>query len=367
MKVVIAVDKFKGSLTADEAARAVASGVRRVVPEAEVVVVPVADGGDGTVDAAVSAGFERVPVACSGPMGEAVASGYARRGDEAVVELADACGLLRLDQPVSPDTGWLSSTRGLGQVMRAAIAAGARRLVVGLGGSASTDGGAGMLEELGVLPAGVWDEAGPELQDSPLSLDIAAVAGVEIVVASDVAAPLLGPRGAASVFGPQKGLDVAGVARAEERLRVLADRVEAASGRPTRELPGAGAAGGTGWALLQLGATMRPGIEVVLEWSRADAAVAGADLVITGEGRLDAQTLQGKAPAGVARLARRLGVPVAVLAGRIDLDACELSALGLARWASLVDAVGETVARADAGAALEGVAADILSTFTPIR
>ncbi|CAI9403864.1 glycerate kinase [Aestuariimicrobium sp. T2.26MG-19.2B] len=347
MRVVVAMDKFKGSLTAVEANARVARGARSVLPGADVVTLPVADGGDGTLDAARAAGFEWHPVTCTGPTGEPVESGFALRDGVAVAELADACGLLRL--PPGPDgrtvlAAGRSSTRGLGEVMAAALDAHCSQLVVGLGGSASTDGGAGLLQALGV---DLLDEDGRQV---PPGLDgLARLASVdttglhprlgqvEVVVASDVDNPLLGPSGAAHVFGPQKGLTTEDVDRADQELARLADLLEGAQGRGARERAGAGAAGGAGWALLVLGGRMRRGVDVVLDWSGADAAVEGADLVLTGEGSLDDQSLAGKAPVGVADLAARHRVPVGVLSGRRSLSDSQLRAAGFARAVALTD------------------------------
>ncbi|WP_235997124.1 glycerate kinase family protein [Aestuariimicrobium ganziense] len=349
MRVVVAIDKFKGSLTAAEAARAVVEGVRQAWPEARVDVVPVGDGGDGTLEAAVLAGFEYVPVTCSGPLGEPVASGYAVRDQVAVVELADACGLLRLPQGGDGRPaldGWNAGTAGLGQVMTAAIESGCHTVVVGLGGSASTDGGAGMLQALGVA---LLDGEGQPIVPGVAGLQTVEQVGesslvskgVSLVAATDVDSPLLGPRGAAAIFGPQKGLDEAGVRQADAALARLADLVETALGRSERDIPGAGAAGGTGWALLVLGAQVRRGIDVVLEWSNADDLLAGADLVITGEGSLDEQSLGGKTPVGVAQWAARHGVPCVAVSGRRTITD------ELARAAGFEDAVALTEVEPD--------------------
>lgn len=351
-RVVVAIDKFKGSLTAEQAATAVREGVLRADPTAEVWVVPVADGGDGTLAAAIAAGFTAVPVSCRGPLGDAVQTAFARRGTTRVVELADACGLLRLE--VAPDraSGLSAGTSGLGEVMAAALADAATDpdgepsvLVVGVGGSASTDGGAGLLVALG---ARLLDAQGQPIGPGALGLqqlvtvDLTGLhpqlAHTELVLATDVDHVLLGPRGAAAVFGPQKGLDASGVEMAESGLRRLADLVEAQTG-VHREQPGAGAAGGTGWALQVLGAQVRPGIEVVLEWSAAAARFAGADLVITGEGSVDEQSLGGKTPVGVARLAHQYGVPVGLVAGRISVTAQQLASVGIGRAVALTELV----------------------------
>ena len=256
-KVLVACDKFKGSLTAAEVADRITAGLGAVVPTAAVVRVPVADGGDGTLDAAVAAGFTRVPVTASGPTGEPVATSYAVRGDLAVVEMADACGLLRLPGQVrAPMT---ASSRGLGEVLAAALDAGCRRIVMGIGGSASTDGGAGMLSALGVRLLDAGGAALPEgggalgrLARIDLGGIHPALAQTEVTLACDVTNPLLGPSGAPTVFAPQKGASPEQVLELEACLRHFAMVVTAATGRDDSLLPGAGAAGGVGYAALAL-------------------------------------------------------------------------------------------------------------------
>jgi len=339
MRIVIAPDKFKGSLPAAEVAAAITAGLRAVCPAAEIVTIPVADGGEGTVDAAVAAGFERVPVTAAGPVGDPVQASYARRGEVAVVELAGVCGLARL--PGGRREPLTASSFGVGEVLRAALEAGARRIILGVGGSASTDGGAGMLQALGarVLDAqgeqiGLGLGGGAALRDVA-SLDLAglhpALRAAVIILAADVDNPLTGPDGAAEVYGPQKGASPAEVSVLADGLRRWAAVVAAATGADWSQAPGSGAAGGVGFAArAALAAQSRPGIGLVLELAGFDAALAGADLVITGEGSLDRQSLAGKAPVGVARAAARLGIPVVAVAGRSTLTAAELAAAGIA-------------------------------------
>jgi len=340
--VLIASDKFKGSLTAAEVAAAVGAGVRRVRPDAALVTVPVADGGDGTLAAAVAAGFTLVPVTAAGPTGEPVVTGYARRGDVAVVELADVCGLVRLPAGLAPMT---ASSRGAGEVIRAAVDAGCTRLVLGIGGSASTDGGAGLLRGLG---ARLLDDAGRELPEGggalarlarlDLSTLAERVADIEIVVACDVDNPLTGPDGAAATYGPQKGAGPGQVIELDDALTRFADVVALASGRDLRDVPGAGAAGGVGFtALALLGAELRPGIDLVLDLVGFKGRLAEADLVVTGEGALDEQTLHGKAPAGVAAAATVAGVPVVAVCGVSHLGPAQLAAAGIAQAYALTD------------------------------
>lgn len=334
-RVLLAPDKFKGSCSAAEVADAVAAGIRDVRSDAEVVWVPVADGGDGTVAAAVSAGFTRVEVDAVGPTGLPVHTAYAKDGPRAVIELADVVGLARLPGGL-PDP-WGSSTFGLGVVVAEAAARGATEIVLGLGGSASTDGGAGMAQALG---ASLTDAAGRDLPPGGAALsrlhrlDVtrlrARLAGVRFVVACDVDNPLLGPQGAAAVFGPQKGATPADVERLDASLAVWARTVAAVTGTDHSERPGAGAAGGTGFAALALlDAQLRTGIELVLELADFDRLLMGTDLVVTGEGSLDQQSLAGKTPVGVARAAGRAGVPVVAVAGRSLLGTEQLRGAGI--------------------------------------
>lgn len=327
--VVVAPDKFKGSATAAEVAARLGAGLRAT--GASVVELPVADGGDGTLDAAVAAGYRRVPIVVSGPTGRPVPAAFALRNGMAVIELAGASGLVLLPDGPEP---LVASSRGTGELVRAALDAGATSIVLGVGGSASTDGGTGMLAALG---ARFTDVDGAELPDGGGALPrLAAVdltgldprlARVEVTLASDVDNPLLGDTGAAAVYGPQKGAAPDDVACLERGLARLASLIDPGAAH----LAGAGAAGGVGYAARTvLRATMRPGIDVVLELVGFTASLEGAALVVTGEGRLDAQTLHGKAPAGIAAAARRAGVPVVAVCGVCDLDDHELAMAGFA-------------------------------------
>jgi glycerate 2-kinase len=343
MRIVIAPDKFKGSLPAAAVAAAITAGLRAVCPGAELVTIPVADGGEGTVDAAVAAGFERVPVTAAGPVGDPVQASYARRGEVAVVELACVCGLARL--PGGRREPLTASSFGAGEVLRAALEAGPRRIILGVGGSASTDGGAGLLQALGARVLDAQGEqiglGGAALRDVA-SLDLTglhpALRAAVLILAADVDNPLTGPDGAAEVYGPQKGASPAEVAVLAEGLRHWAAVVAVATGADWSPAPGSGAAGGVGFAARAvLAAQSRPGIGLVLELAGFDAALAGADLVITGEGSLDRQSLAGKAPVGVARAAARLGIPVVAVAGHSTLTAAELATAGIAAIYPLSD------------------------------
>jgi glycerate kinase len=339
--VLIAPDKFKGSATAAEVAEHVAAGIRRTAPAVRTTLLPVADGGDGTVDAAVAAGFERRTATVAGPLGDPVQAAFALRSGTAVVEMAEASGLRRL--PGGRLAALDAGTHGTGELIRAALDAGAHTIVLGVGGSASTDGGAGMLAALGVR---LLDGDGRELAGGGGALNGLATAdlsgldarltggGVQVVLASDVDNPLLGEHGAAAVYGPQKGAAPEDVVQLESGLAQLLSVLTRELARPSATAalaPGAGAAGGIGFAALAaLGARRRPGIEVLLDVLGFDEALAGATLVVTGEGSLDEQTLHGKAPAGVADAARRRGVPVAAVCGRLLLTGEQLAAAGIA-------------------------------------
>ncbi|GAA0414383.1 glycerate kinase [Acrocarpospora corrugata] len=415
--VVIAPDKFKGSLTAPEVAEHVAAGLG--VPA---VSLPVADGGDGTVDAVVACGFERVEVEVAGPTGERVVASYAVQGETAVVEMADASGLRRLSGGLAPLT---ATSYGTGELIAHAVRGGARRIVLGLGGSACTDGGAGLAQALG---ARFLDASGNEL---PLGggalrdlaqIDISrfmtglreisghepvaghesgaghdhevgddhgvgegdghrhasdAVAGLEFVVASDVDNPLLGPFGAAAVYGPQKGADPDEVKVLEAglaRLAAVAAHTHGLAGSVEHDgvvrsmgvagQPGAGAAGGVGFAALAfLHAEIRPGIEYLLDLLDFDRHVRGARLVITGEGSLDEQSLRGKAPIGVANAAARYGVPVVAVCGRRAIGDEELRKAGIDAVYALTDLESDVrVCMTEAGPLLERLAVRIAAT-----
>lgn len=365
--VLIAADKFKGSLTAAEVAERVMAGIRRVVPGVPVEALPVADGGDGTVAAAVAAGFQRREVRVRGPRGERLTAAYALREGTAVVEMAEASGLQHLPPGVfAPLT---ASTYGTGELLRAALDAGARDIVLGVGGSATTDGGAGMLTALGARfldaagePVGPGGGGLADLASADLTGLDTRLAQVRVVLASDVDNPLTGPKGAAAVYGPQKGADAADVAALDVALGRYAAVLEAAVGPHGAELasaPGAGAAGGIGYgALVGLGAGFRAGIEVMLDVLGFAAALQRATLVVTGEGSLDAQTLHGKAPAGVAAAARARGVDVVAVCGRLALDPAELRGAGILRAYALTDLEPDPArCMAEAGDLLERAAA----------
>ena len=371
-KVLLAPDKFKGSLPAAEVAARLSAGLVRAGFDGQIVNVPVADGGDGTVDAAVAAGFKRVDVPATGPTGQLVTASFALRDGVAVIEAAQACGLVLL--PPGEFAPLTATTRGVGELIRAAAGLGATRIVLGVGGSATTDGGAGLLQALG---ARLTDSAGQELPPGGAALSrlaaldlsgLADLSAVEFQLASDVDNPLLGPSGAAAVYGPQKGASPQDVTVLEAGLARWADVAEAVVPRgPARDAAGAGAAGGLGFAaMLFLGARMRPGIELLLELASFGARLDGAGLVITGEGSLDEQTLRGKAPVGVVRAvaAHDPGLPVIAVAGRQALTADELHGAGIAAAYALTD-IEPDIARciADAGPLLERLAGQVAADW----
>jgi glycerate kinase len=343
--VLIAPDKFKGTLTASEVAAHVAAGLIASGP-VKTVSVPVADGGDGTVDAAIAAGYRRVELGVRGPTGKPVTASFGLLDGTAVIEAAQACGLALLHGDGGRLAPLAASSRGVGELIVAAVRMGAKKVIVGLGGTASTDGGAGLVTALGgrLLDArGTELPAGGAALSSLAKLDLTRLrdlSGVEFLLASDVNNPLLGPSGAAAVYGPQKGASAADVAALEAGLAHWADTTEAATGKAARDLPGAGAAGGLGFAAqLFLGARMRPGIGLLLEMAAFEQYLDGAELVITGEGSLDEQTLHGKAPAGVAQVAAAHdpAVPVVAVAGVCSLSAAQLREAGIEAAYALTD------------------------------
>ncbi len=363
--VLVAPDKFKGSLSASRVARCVAAGLRRRLPALTVHEMPVADGGDGTLDAVYAAGFRRVAVRASGPTGDPVDTAYAERNGTAIVELASVSGLGQL--PGGTRAPLTASSYGAGEVIRAALDAGCRRIVFGLGGTACTDGGAGMLQALG---ARLVDADAREIARGGLALrklvrvDFSglhpAIASCEFVVASDVDNPLLGSHGAAAVYGPQKGAVPEQVSALEAALGQFADVLGA---RATAALPGAGAAGGVGFAaLVALGARIVPGIEYVLGLVGFHDAVRTASAVVTGEGSLDPQTLRGKAPAGVAAAAKTARTPVYAVSGRCLLSEARLHEAGFKAGFALTDIEPDpSRCMADAVGLVQRLAADRLA------
>lgn len=322
MRVLIAPDKFKGSLSAPEVTAHLAAGLAEC--GVETVSLPLADGGDGSVDAALSAGYSRVPCVVRDAVGRSREAAFARSADTAVVEIAGTCGLATVaDAGLAPMD---ASSHGLGDAVRQAVTHGARTVVLALGGSASTDGGTGMLAALGfrfrdedgaTVEAGAGRLAGIHTLDAGHAVDLS---GIDLVVATDVTNPLTGPTGAAAVFGPQKGATAAQIETLDHGLRRLIGAAAQSGWRDAAALagmPGAGAAGGCGFAAALLGARLVSGADHFLDLLQFDRHLSGADLVITGEGRLDDQTLAGKLPAAVLR--RSAPTPVVAVVGRDQL------------------------------------------------
>ncbi|HWD07184.1 MAG TPA: glycerate kinase [Amycolatopsis sp.] len=373
-RVVIAPDKFKGSLTAVDAAAAISLGVRDALPDADIAACPVADGGEGTLEVLENAGGQLIHLRVRGPLDTQVDARYVVLEDTAYIESARACGI-EFVAP-TPETALAAHTWGVGELLGDALARGASQLVLTVGGTASTDGGAGMLAALG---AGVLDAF-----DAPVGLGggtLARVAKVDlqparerlgsvsVTVATDVTNPLVGPDGAAAVFGPQKGARPQEVRELDTALGHWASALVAAGTPDVSQIPGAGAGGGVaGGAIAGLGAEVASGFDLIAGLTGVDGALRGADLVITGEGSLDSQSLSGKAPAGIAARANRAGVPLMVLAGRIQLDAADLATLGVVGHSALIDhAPSLDHARTHAADLLRSRAHDLVRAWAETR
>ncbi|WP_276639530.1 glycerate kinase [Siccibacter turicensis] len=329
MKIVIAPDSWKESLSALDVARAIEDGFREIFPTAEYVSLPVADGGEGTVEAMVAASGGRIiNVTVRGPLGEPVAAFYGLSGDgkRAIIEMAAASGLERV--PPASRNPRITTSWGTGELIRHALDYGVEHIIIGIGGSATNDGGAGMLQALGVR---LLDRRGVSLPQGGAALaELARIdasgidprlAACRLEVACDVTNPLTGPDGASAVFGPQKGATPEMVQELDRALAHFATLIFRDLNKSVSTLAGGGAAGGMGAALWAFcGGVLRPGCEIVTEALNLDALVADASLVITGEGRIDSQTIHGKVPVGVARVAKRYGLPVIGIAGSLTRD-----------------------------------------------
>jgi glycerate kinase len=348
MRVLVAPDSFGGTLTAPEAAAAIAAGWRSVDPDVDLVAVPLSDGGPGFVDVLATAmRGERRSCTVRGPLGDEVAADVFVADGTAYVEAAQAAGLHLV--PNGRRDPRRAASYGVGQLVSIA-APGVHRIVVGLGGTATNDGGAGMWSALGAQPAERLAAGGAALIDltevlPPHPID------VSLVAATDVDNPLLGPNGASAVYGPQKGADREAVLDLDDALRRWADVVEAVTAQPgLRERPGAGAAGGLGFGLLALGASVTSGVDLVAGVVGLREQIAAADLVVTGEGSVDAQSLRGKVIVGVARLAQEAGVPCVVVAGRAEVGRRDAAAAGVDDLESVADVLGSADAALAAGA-----------------
>ena len=323
MKIVVAPDSFKGSLTAIEVSDAIEQGIREVFPEAEIVKIPMADGGDGTVQCLVNAtGGEILREKVTGPLGGEVLASYGILGDKktAVIEMAEASGLTLV--PENQRNPLITTTYGTGQLIKAALDQGCRKMIIGIGGSATNDGGTGMLQALGVK---LLNQEGKEVSfgggelkkifridtkylDNRLS-------ETKVLIASDVSNPLCGPQGASRIYGPQKGATPEIIEELDKSLSYFAELIKRDLNKDVKDIPGAGAAGGLGASLMAfLNAELRPGIEIMIEIVKLEQAIKYADLVITGEGKIDSQTIYGKAPIGVAKIAKKYKVPVMAIA-----------------------------------------------------
>ena len=344
--IVIAPDSFKESLNAEKTARCIADGVRKVFPDLNIIQVPMSDGGEGLVHTLVTAtGGQTIECTVTGPLGENVTSFYGILGDgkTAVIEMAAASGLPLI--PLTRRNPLYTSTYGTGELIRLALDSGCRKVIVGIGGSATNDGGAGMAQALGarlLTARGGAIKAGAIGLEQLDSIDLcqldARIKETEFVVAVDVDNPLCGPQGASYIYGPQKGADAAMLPRLDGILKHYARVIKRDVGSDVAAIPGAGAAGGLGAGMVAfLGARLSPGVEVVLEVVKLERILAqGVDLVITGEGEINHQTACGKVPVGVARLAKKYGIPVIALAGSVGDRAAAVLETGIDAYFSII-------------------------------
>lgn len=342
MQVLVAPDCYGDSMSALEAAAAIATGWTRSRPGDRFIVAPQSDGGPGFVEVLASRLGQMRRLRVSGPLKAMVEADWVfdRGSATAYLECAQACGLALVGGPPTPETAMAAHSKGVGQLIAEALRVGATRIVVGLGGSACTDGGQGMIAELGGL-----DTARRQLGN------------VELIAASDTEYPLLGPWGAARVFGPQKGADTATVAALEVRLQAWALILEAVAGRDVSAEPGAAAAGGIGAGLLALGGRCESGAAIIAEHIRLSDDLDTADMIVTGEGRFDEQSLHGKVVGFLADAARPRGIPVVVLAGQVDLDNATVRSSGIMAALSIAEHAGSVrLAQADAANQLMGLA-----------
>lgn len=347
MKVLIAIDSFKGSVSSIQASMAIAEGIRKANPAAEVAAVPLADGGEGTVECLVhSTSGQLISHTVTGPLGEPVKSTYGVLGDKqtAVIEVAAACGLpLVSENKRNPE---LTTTFGVGELIKDAIFRGCREFIIGLGGSATNDAGVGMLQALGFQfkdrggnEVGFGGRVLQEVQFIDTSKSLEELKDCTFRIACDVNNPLFGPDGAAFIFAPQKGADVEMVQRLDTGLQHFAKRVQEKLGKDIHSFSGAGAAGGLGGAFSGfLQGILQPGIDLILKQMNIEEKMQDIDFVITGEGKLDAQTSMGKAPSGVAMVAASRGIPVIALSGSVSEDAAALHSSGITSYFSILEA-----------------------------
>jgi len=347
MKIVVAPDSFKGSLTAVEVSDAIGQGVREIFPEAEIVKIPMADGGDGTVRCLVNAtGGKILREKVTGPLGDEVWASYGILGDKktAVIEMAEASGLTLV--PENKRNPLITTTYGTGQLIKSALDQGCRKMIIGIGGSATNDGGAGMVQALG---AKLLDKDGEEIGfgggelKKVFRIDTKyldnRLSETKVLIASDVSNPLCGPKGASKIYGPQKGATPEVIKELDESLSHFAEIIKRDLNKDIKDMPGAGAAGGLGASLIAfLNAELKSGIEIIIEIVKLEQAIKDADLVITGEGKIDSQTIYGKAPIGVAKIAKKYNVPVIAVAAIIGDDADIVHQYGIS---SLISVSGQ--------------------------
>jgi glycerate kinase len=338
MKIVVAPDSFKGSLTAIEVSVAIEQGIREVFPEAEVIKIPMADGGEGTVQCLVNAtGGKILEEKVIGPLGDEVLAFYGILGDRktAIVEMAAASGLTLV--PENKRNPLITTTYGTGQLIKAVLNQGCRKMIIGIGGSATNDGGAGMVQALGVK---LLDQEGKEVGfgggelKKIVKIDISCMdnrlSDTKVLVASDVNNPLCGPQGASRIYGPQKGATPEIIEELDKSLSYFAELIKRDLNKEVKDIPGAGAAGGLGAGLMAfLNAELRSGIEIIIEIVKLEQNIKEADLVITGEGKIDSQTIYGKAPVGVAKIAKKYNVPVVAVAAIIEEDSRIFQSYGI--------------------------------------
>lgn len=346
MKIVIAPDSFKGSLTAKQVGDAIAAGVRKALPDSDIVIKPMADGGEGTLQCLVDAtGGKILQATVKNPLGRQITAEFGILGDgkTCVIEMAAASGLYLID--ASERNPLVTTTYGFGQLIKAGLDLGCRRFILGIGGSATNDGGAGMLQALGFAlldgdgqPLAFGGGELHKLERIDSSSADPRLSECVFTIACDVDNPFVGPNGASHVFGPQKGATPEMVKLLDDNLRHFADVIEQTRGIAIHDLPGTGAAGGVAGALLAfLNGELKSGIQIVSETTRLAEAMEGADLVFTGEGQVDHQTAQGKTPCGVAKLAHQRGIPVIVLAGSIGTGIEALYKHGVTAVASIIN------------------------------
>ena len=372
MNVVIAIDSFKGSMTSLEAGESASTGIRRIYPDADNTIRPLADGGEGTVDAlTLGCGGTRTQVCVTGPLEKPVLGSYGilDAGKTAVIEMSGAAGITLLSE--TERNPLYTTTYGVGEVIRDAIARGCRHFIIGIGGSATNDGGIGMLQALGF---GLLDAEGKQVPFGAVGLEsLTAITADHVLpelsectfrIACDVTNPLCGSNGCSAVFGPQKGADAVMIKRMDTSLASYAALCRKTFLNVDAEFPGTGAAGGLGFAFQTfLSASLEPGIQIILDETRLRDDVRDADLVITGEGQLDGQTVMGKAPIGVAKLSKEYGKPVLAFSGCVTKDASTCNAAGIDAFFPIMRSVVSLEEAMDVKNAAENMADTVEQAF----